>query len=97
MQVSLNPTGRIVTTAPMNKPEQLSDQLKIIQIGDEAGVILPRQMLERLQVQVGDVLACSPTPEGTALSANDPELDRQMEKAHKIMKRYRNALSELAK
>ena len=81
----------------MNKPENFVKQLKIIKIGNSAGVILPKEVLERLRLEVGDSLSCSQTRDGIALAAKDPEFDRQMAEARSIMKRYRNALSELAK
>lgn len=81
----------------MNKPDGISKQLKIIKIGNSAGVILPKELLERLQLEVGDSLSFSQTPDGIALSAKDPEFDSQMADARLIMKRYRNALNELAK
>jgi putative addiction module antidote len=75
----------------MNKP------LKIIKIGNSAGVILPKDLLDRLKLDVGDTLAVNQTPDGLSLSTKDPEFDDQMARARTIMKRYRNALSELAK
>lgn len=81
----------------MNKPESLAKHLKIVKIGNSAGVILPKDMLERLHLDVGDLLSCSQTPDGFSLAAKDPDFDEQMAKARSIMKRYRNALNELAK
>jgi len=75
----------------MNKP------LKVIKIGNSAGVILPKDLLDRLHVDVGDMLAVTQTSDGVTLSTKDPEFDEQMARAREIMKRYRSALSELAK
>lgn len=81
----------------MNKPSDVSKQLKIIKIGNSAGVILPREVLERLRLEIGDSLSFSQTPDGLALSTKDAEFEQQMAEARSIMKRYRNALNELAK
>lgn len=81
----------------MNKPDGISKQLRIIKIGNSAGVILPKDLLERLQLEIGDSLSFSQTPDGISLSVKDPDFERQMAEARSIMKRYRNALSELAK
>jgi putative addiction module antidote len=81
----------------MNTHAPISKQLKIVKIGNSAGVILPKDLLERLQLEVGDSLACVQTPDGISLSSKDPEFDQQMAEARSIMKRYRNALRELAK
>ncbi len=75
----------------MNKP------LKVVRIGNSAGVVLPREVLTQLNVRVGDTLSCSPTDDGVTLSAKDDEFERQMDEARVIMRRYRKALSELAK
>jgi putative addiction module antidote len=81
----------------MNKPNALSKQLKLIKIGNSAGVILPKELLDRLRLEVGDSLSYSQTAEGIALSVKDPDFANQMSAARTIMKNYRNALSELAK
>lgn len=81
----------------MNKPETLAKQLKIIKIGNSAGVILPKELLARLRLDVGDMLSCNQTADGIALAAKDADFDDQMAQARVIMKRYRNALNELAK
>lgn len=81
----------------MNKPEAFAKQLKVIRIGNSAGVILPKEELDRLRLGIGDHLSFSQTPDGIALATKDPEFEQQMEAARLVMKRYRNALSELAK
>jgi putative addiction module antidote len=75
----------------MNRP------LKIVRIGNSKGVILPKEDLDRLNLDVGDTISCSATPDGLNLTTKGDEFERQMAAARKIMKRYRNALSELAK
>jgi putative addiction module antidote len=81
----------------MNKPESSARQLKVVKIGNSAGIILPKEELDRLRLEVGDALAYTQTPDGIALSSRDPDFDRQMAEARSVMKRYRNALNELAK
>jgi putative addiction module antidote len=71
--------------------------LKIIAIGNSAGVILPKEVLAQLGVNKGDSLSVVVTPNGIELSAYDPTFDEQMKIARNIMARYRNALRELAK
>ncbi len=81
----------------MNMPQALLKQLKIVRIGNSAGMILPKEELERLNLEVGDVISYSQTPDGISLAVRDPDFDEQMVRARSIMKRYRNALGELAK
>lgn len=80
----------------MNAPLD-NKKLKLIRIGNSTGVILPKELLARLDVKAGDELSVTQTPEGVTLSARDEEFDAQMAAARKIMSKYRNALRELAK
>lgn len=71
--------------------------LKITQIGNSLGVILPKEALAALKVEKGDTLILSEAPGGFRVTPNDPIFEKQMEEARKIMKKRRNALRELAK
>jgi putative addiction module antidote len=71
--------------------------LKVRRIGNSLGVVLPKDVLAKLNVGEGDELTVSDTPDGVALSAFDDETRRQLEIARDIMRRYRNTLRELAK
>jgi putative addiction module antidote len=71
--------------------------LKVTRIGNSAGVILPKDLLVELGVEVGGTLSVSRTPRGIELSASDEEFEKQMAAARKVMRRYREALRELAK
>lgn len=80
----------------MNAPANIK-KLKLIRVGNSTGVILPKEVLDRLDVRVGDELALTQTPDGVTLSSRSEDFDAQMEAARKVMKKYRNALRELAK
>jgi putative addiction module antidote len=71
--------------------------LKVRKIGNSLGVVLPKDVLAKLRVGEGDDLTVSETPDGVALTAFDDEVARQIEIGRDLMKRYRNALRELAK
>ena len=71
--------------------------LKVTQIGNSVGVILPKEVLARLKVQKGDSLFVTDLPDGVALRPYDAEFAEQMELAREIMKEYRDVLRELAK
>ena len=75
----------------------MNASVKIIKVGNSSGVILPKELLAELDVGQGDTLSVSRTPDGITLRRADPEFDEQMEIARKVMKKYRNALRELAK
>ena len=71
--------------------------LKLTQIGNSVGVILPKEMLSRLRLEKGDTLYATEGPDGFRITPHSPELERQMKAARAIMKKRRAALRELAK
>ena len=71
--------------------------LKVTQIGNSVGVILPKDVLARLKVGKGDSLFVTDLPDGVALRPYDAEFAEAMEAAREIMKEYRDVLRELAK
>ncbi|WP_420145458.1 AbrB/MazE/SpoVT family DNA-binding domain-containing protein [Sphingobium sp.] len=71
--------------------------LKITKIGNSAGVILPKDLLNHLQAEMGDNLSVVLTPRGIELSAAEPDFDAQMAAAREVMARRKRALRELAK
>jgi len=83
------------TEKPAAKPGGRT--LKVRKIGNSLGVVLPKEVLAKLRVGEGDELTVSETPNGVALQRHDAEIQEQIEAARRAMKRYRNALRELAK
>lgn len=72
--------------------------LKIRQIGNSLGVVLPKDMLARMDVGDGDNLFVTEGPDGTLqITPYDPDFADQIEAAREGMATYRNALRELAK
>ncbi|HEU5350492.1 MAG TPA: AbrB/MazE/SpoVT family DNA-binding domain-containing protein [Terracidiphilus sp.] len=71
--------------------------LKLTQIGNSVGFVLPKEAAARLKVEKGDVVFLTESPEGYRLSPFDPKFAAQMQVAEGIMKKRRNALRELAK
>ena len=71
--------------------------LKLTQIGNSVGVILPKELLARLKVEKGDTLYVTDSPDGVRLTPHDPEFASQMDAARSVMKRGSNVLRELAK
>jgi putative addiction module antidote len=72
--------------------------LKLTAVGTSTGVVIPKEMLTRLNVGKGDVLYAVETPDGAyRLTPYDPDFAGKMDKAEEIMRRYRNTLHTLAK
>ena len=71
--------------------------LKLTQIGNSVGVILPKEVLARMKVQKGDTVFLTESPDGYRIVEFDPNFEKQLSAAEEIMKRRRNVLRELAK
>ena len=70
--------------------------LKLTTIGNSTGVILPKEILERLRVRKGDRLFILETPNGIELTPYDPEFARQVEVAERVMREDRDVLKRLS-
>jgi putative addiction module antidote len=71
-------------------------KLKLTKIGNSVGVILPKEMLTRLNVVQGDELIATEETGGVRLSVYSPEVERQIEAGSDVMRRYRHTLKKLA-
>jgi len=74
----------------------MTTTVKITSIGNSAGIILPKELLEKLRVSKGDVLTVTETPDGINLNPFDEKVARQMEVAERVMRENRNMLRKLA-
>lgn len=72
-------------------------QLKLTKIGNSIGMVLPKEIRDRLKLGAGDSVYLTETPEGYKITPYDEEFARQMEIGRKVMKKHRAALHELAK
>jgi len=70
--------------------------LKVTNIGNSVGVILPDEILERLRVKRGDTLYAIETKNGIELTSNNPALAEQIEIAERVMREDQEALRKLA-
>ncbi len=75
----------------------MNTSLKVTRIGNSAGVVLPKELLAHLDVEIGGTLSVSKTPRGIELSAPEADFDAQMAAAREVMARRKRALRELAK
>jgi putative addiction module antidote len=71
--------------------------LKLRQVGNSVGVILPQATLEALHINKGDTVYLTTAPEGVRLTPYDPDFATQMAVARKVMNKRKNALRELAR
>jgi len=72
-------------------------KLKVTQIGNSLGVMLPKRVAARLKVAKNNYLTYTETANGIVLITCDQEFEKKLKVARKITRRYRNAIKELAK
>ncbi len=72
-------------------------ELKVTKIGNSLGVILPRDLLGKLQLDKGDSIFLVSTPDGFRVTPYDPGFAEQMDSARTLMKKRRNVVNELTK
>ena len=71
--------------------------LKLTQIGNSVGVILPRELLAKLCLAKGSTVYAIDQPDGVRLTTADPDFEAQMDVARRVMRERRAVLRELAK
>lgn len=71
--------------------------LKLTQIGNSVGLILPKDVLARLKLGKGDTVYVTDAVNGITLSPYSTEFETQMTAAREIMNQRRQVLRELAK
>jgi putative addiction module antidote len=71
--------------------------LKLTQIGNSVGVILPKEVLSRLKLEKGDTVFVTDAANGVMLTPYDPALDEQLEAGREFMREYRDTFHQLAK
>jgi putative addiction module antidote len=74
----------------------MATTVKITTIGNSVGIVLPKDILNRLHVEKGDSLYLVETPEGIHLSPYDQNFAAEMEAARRVMRKHRDVLRKLA-
>ena len=70
--------------------------VKVTTVGSSSGIVLPRELLTKLNIQKGDTLYVTETPDGIQLSPYNEEFAKTIEVAQDLMRRYRDTLRKLA-
>ncbi len=71
--------------------------LKVTQIGNSLGLVLPKEVLAKLGVGKGEEIYLTDSPDGLRITAHNPDFEEQMRVAREIMKDRRAVLRELAR
>lgn len=70
--------------------------VKVTTVGSSVGIVLSKDVLARLNVQKGNILFISETPNGVELTPYDREFAEQMEAGRAVMRKHRDVLRRLA-
>ncbi|MCH8041338.1 MAG: AbrB/MazE/SpoVT family DNA-binding domain-containing protein [Nitrospinae bacterium] len=71
--------------------------LKVRKVGNSLGVVLPKEVLSRLNLHDGDRVFLTEAPDGSyRITPYDPEFESYVKIAKKGMAKYRNTLRALA-
>ncbi len=71
--------------------------LKLTQIGNSVGVVLPREVLAKLKLEKGDTVYLTESPSGISLSPYQPGFEEQVQEGRRFMKEFRDTFRALAK
>lgn len=72
-------------------------KLKLTAVGTSTGVVIPKEMLQRMKVARGDYLHVSETAEGYIVTPYDPAVAEQVEAGREFMREFRDTFKALAK
>jgi len=71
--------------------------LKLTQIGNSVGLILPKEVLARLKLEKGDTVFLTDAPGAVTITPYNPEFEEQLDIAREFMREYRDTFNALAK
>jgi putative addiction module antidote len=72
-------------------------ELKVRKVGNSLGIVLPKDVINRLRTDDGKPLFLIESPDGSyQLTPYDPTFAEKMAKAEDIMDRYKNTLNVLS-
>jgi putative addiction module antidote len=74
----------------------MATAVKITQIGNSIGIVLPREVLAELNVEKGDSLLITSTPEGVQLTPYEANFAEKVAAFEKVMRDNRDVLRKLA-
>jgi putative addiction module antidote len=74
----------------------MATAVKITTIGNSVGIVLPKEVLNRLHVEKGDMLYVTDSPGGVQLSPYNVTLAQKLDAFEQVMRENRDVLKKLA-
>jgi putative addiction module antidote len=84
-------------TVPNLKEVLVVRSVRLRKMGGSVGATLPKDLAERLHLDVGDEVFVVETDQGLLITPYDPTFEKAMIAYRRGAKKYKNALRELAK
>lgn len=90
-------SGVIITIVITLIQDDTMHTLKLTQIGNSVGLILPKEVLARLKLEKGDTVFLTDAPGAVTITPHDPSFEEQLEIGREFMREYRDTFNALAK
>jgi putative addiction module antidote len=74
----------------------MATAVKVTTIGNSVGIVLPKEVLNRLHVEKGDMVYITDSPEGVHLSPYNAGLAQKLDALEQVMRENRDVLKKLA-
>jgi putative addiction module antidote len=71
--------------------------LKLRAIGNSVGVVLPKELLAKLDLAEGDTVQVVETQDGFLLTPASSDVEEQLRLGRELMRKYRETFAALAK
>lgn len=71
--------------------------LKLRAVGNSVGLVLPKDILARMNLAEGDTVQVVESGDGLLLTTMPPETEAQLELGRELMRKYRETFAALAK
>ena len=96
MRSSVHAGWLVITLVIMAQEFDVATTVKVTTVGSSTGIVIPKEILERLQLQKGDSVYLTETPGGLQITPYRPDFADAIDAGRRIMRRYRNTLRKLA-
>jgi putative addiction module antidote len=80
----------------MGPETRMATTVKITTIGNSVGIVLPREVLNRLHVEKGDIVYITDSPEGVHLTPYNAAFAQKLDALEQVMRENRDVLKKLA-
>ena len=74
----------------------MATAVKVTTIGNSVGIVLPKEVLNRLHVEKGDIVYITDSPDGVRLSPYSDAFAQKLEALEQVMRENRDVLKKLA-